>query len=340
MAVQIGRLVRDHASETMGIVVPNIEEWPSPMVAIMFLNDDLWPTAIMTASEKTFNEQYDFLEMPKKDYKVVIMADMEGITGVPNDWAAVTPAEETGGVPTEIYRQSCLAMKRDVLMAVAGARAAGAKEIIVADSHWHDTNLLDADFDVPVVRGSAAAIRAMEGAHAVMLIGWHARAGAAQACLAHTYTERIKRLSIDGQEVGELGMLARLAAAQGAPVLLVSGDKAACDEIESDIGCRTVATRSVDEEGHVSHRPPMGVWRELFGHAFTLVRNLDTADKPALPRHEPGHFEVEVHEGYDTLGDDIAKLVEVRTYEIEMGSILETYTQFQQFVERLPELTN
>ncbi|WP_426916574.1 M55 family metallopeptidase, partial [Staphylococcus arlettae] len=83
-----------------------------------------------------------------------------------NDEAAVTPAEETGGVRTPVYAAACAAMTQDVQWAIAGARAAGAQEIIVADSHWYDTNLLDEDFDDPVVRGSQAALRAMDGADA------------------------------------------------------------------------------------------------------------------------------------------------------------------------------
>ncbi|MFC7634544.1 M55 family metallopeptidase [Paraburkholderia humisilvae] len=46
-------------------------------------------------------------------------------------------------------------------------------------------------------------LRATEGADAAILVGWHAKAGTPRACLPHTYTERIKRLTIDGREVGE-----------------------------------------------------------------------------------------------------------------------------------------
>ncbi|TAM97362.1 MAG: hypothetical protein EPN45_19320, partial [Rhizobiaceae bacterium] len=183
MAVQIGSLVRDRASGTPAIVIPTIDQWSAPMVSVMFLNEDSWPASLMTSAEKTFLEHYDFLEVPKGVGRVVILADMEGATGVPNDWAAVTPAEVAGGERTEAYSSACRAMTLDVLMAVAGARAAGAREIIVADSHWNDTNLVDEDFDCVVLRGSNAAIRAMKGADAVMLVGWHARAGAVAAYL-------------------------------------------------------------------------------------------------------------------------------------------------------------
>ncbi|MFC7633318.1 M55 family metallopeptidase [Paraburkholderia humisilvae] len=305
----------------------------------MHLNENRWPTTLMTSAEKTFFEEYDFLEIPKGIGRVVIMADMEGVTGVPNKWAAVTPAEMTGGQRTEAYDAACRAMTLDVLMAVAGARAAGAREVVVADSHWNDTNLAEADFDCQVLRGSNAAIRAMLGADATMLIGWHARAGAGAACLPHTYTERIRRLSIDGQEVGEPGMLARLAAGRGVPVVMVAGDQAACDEISGDIGCLTTSTKSVDAAGVVRHRTRIEVMREIVGNAYTAIHGLALGTRPELPRHQPGQFEVEIHAGYEVDGDTEVERVAQSKYRIRTGSILDTYGAFQRFVERLPALT-
>ncbi|TAN00278.1 MAG: hypothetical protein EPN45_14700, partial [Rhizobiaceae bacterium] len=156
--------------------------------------------------------------------------------------------------------------------------------------------------------------------------------------LPHTYTERIKRLSIDGQEVGEPGMLARLAACQGTPVVMVAGDKAACDEISADIGCRTASSKSVDAEGVMRHRPRIESMREIVGSAYAAIRGMAGGAKPTLPLHQPGHFDIELHAGYEVGGDAEVERMAPDKYRIRSESILDAYGAFQRFVERLPEL--
>jgi D-aminopeptidase len=329
---QIGTLVRHKGSGVQGIVVPTWE-CREAMRSVMIFNENNYPSSTFTSFAAAFESDYDIVNRAEKAGTVVIMADMEGVTGVPNDWTAVTPAEETGGKPSTGFSASCRAMTLDVLMAVAGARAAGAARIIVADTHWHDSNLTGEDFDVEVLRGSQAAFKAMIGADAAILIGWHARAGTKSACLPHTYTERIKSLKIDGVEVGETGMLARIAASHGTPVVLVTGDRAACVEVESDLGCRTVTSKFVDEDGVVTHRNRSEVCREIVAEAYAAVSNIKTSK---LVTHTPGRFEVAVQAGYEVDGDTEVSFVGNGVYSIEMPSILETYGAFQRFVERLP----
>lgn len=334
MKIHIGALVRDRTG-LRGFVVPCTEPSFKTGVSVQLLDADNWPTSVVTTNEATFSDEWLFVEPQAKMGRVVIMADMEGITGVPNDEAAVTPAEETGGVRTPEYALACRAMTLDVQWAIAGARAAGAQEIIVADSHWYDTNLLDEDFDVPVVRGSQAALRAMEGADAAMLIGWHAKAGTPRACLPHTYTERIKRLMIDGREVGEIGMLTRLIASYGVPVVLVTGDLAAHKEVQSDgLGVKsatTVVTKRVDEQGVAEF------WyrrNEIAGCAYQALRALER--NATLASHQPGQFEVEVFPEFQVASDDEARLVDSGVYRITATGIRESYAAFQRLVERLP----
>ena len=66
--------------------------------------------------------------------KIYISADMEGIVG------SVTGEQlGPGGFEYERFRE---VMTREVLAAIQGAKAAGAVEILVADSHGNGQNLL------------------------------------------------------------------------------------------------------------------------------------------------------------------------------------------------------
>ena len=65
----------------------------------------------------------------------------------------------------------------------------------------------------------------------IMFIGQHAMAGAKDGVLAHSQSFNVKRIAINGREVGEIGQVAAIAGHFGIPVIMLAGDQAACDEI-------------------------------------------------------------------------------------------------------------
>lgn len=348
--VQPGTLLRRRADGAWGIVTPHLDGTVAPDYCTVVLPEDLSGTNVRIVPRVMMNRLWErAVVLPGGGSslgavptgRAVILADLEGITGVPNDEHAVTPAEETGGVRTPLYAAACRAMTLDVLMALAGVRAAGATDVVLADSHWYDTNLRDEDFDVPVVRGSQAALRAAQGAVAALLIGWHAQAGTPCACLPHTYTDRIARLCIDGQAMGEIGMLARLLAHHGTPVVLVCGDAAAVEELHHEgpalRTARTVVTKTVDDQGVAHHRPVDAARASIVVEAFRAIRDRANATTlPELAEHRPGRFEVTLQTGFDGLTDPEAERIGPATYRIQGTTILESYAAFQRFVDRLP----
>ena len=67
----------------------------------------------------------------------------------------------------------------------------------------------------------------------IMFIGQHAMAGAKGGILAHSQSSAtIQRITINGREVGEIGQVAAITGRLGIPVIMLSGDQAACDEIK------------------------------------------------------------------------------------------------------------
>jgi D-amino peptidase len=168
--------------------------------------------------------------------KILISADMEGITGVV-DWT------QTDSSHPEYARFRKL-MTLDVGAAAAGAFAGGADEVVVTDAHGDGLNILLEELD-PHVRincGLASPCSMVEGIAAgdvdgVFFVGYHGRAGSLNAVLAHTWSSgRIYNVWLNDALVGEFGLNAALAGHYGTPVLMVTGDQTACAQTVDLLG--------------------------------------------------------------------------------------------------------
>src|SRR5512146_457056 len=119
--------------------------------------------------------------------KILISADMEGITGV-TTWDHVTPGH------AEDSRCRRL-MTGDVNAAVRGAFSAGADEVVVSDGHWNGSNILIEELDprASLNSGAPSPMSMMqgidEGISGVLFIGYHARQGSHPAVLDHTWSD-------------------------------------------------------------------------------------------------------------------------------------------------------
>ncbi|MFM8321410.1 MAG: M55 family metallopeptidase [Chloroflexota bacterium] len=166
--------------------------------------------------------------------KVLIAADMEGITGVVS-WDQVNPAHPE-------YARFRRLMTQDVNAAVRGAFDGGADEVVVTDGHNNGRNILIEELDrrARLNSGSPSPLSMVQGvdrADALMFIGYHARIGAENAILEHTWSdERVYHLHLNGQRVGEIGLNAAVAGQFGVPLILISGDQTACAEARALLG--------------------------------------------------------------------------------------------------------
>jgi len=165
---------------------------------------------------------------PAATKKVYISVDLEGISGV--------SAENMVSAAGAEYDRGRKLMAADTNAAIRGARAAGAGEIVVNDSHGSHANLRIEDLDqgVRLITNSFKRYGMMEGLDAsfdaVLFIGYHAKAGSTRGFFAHTGDSNVKDLEIDGRSVGESGMNAVLAAWYGVPVVLITGDDVAVEQ--------------------------------------------------------------------------------------------------------------
>jgi D-amino peptidase len=167
--------------------------------------------------------------------KVYISADMEGIAGV-------VTGEQLGPQGFE-YARFREFMTNEVLAAIEGARAAGATEILVGDSHGNGQNLLIEKFpkDVQIVRAWPRPLVMMEGIDstfaAVLFVGYHAGTTNSEGVRAHTMSSAtLADLRLNGVSVPEAGLNAAIAGHFGVPVALITGDEAAVKEARALLG--------------------------------------------------------------------------------------------------------
>ena len=167
--------------------------------------------------------------------KLYISADMEGVVG------AVT-GDQLGPSGFE-YGRFREFMTREVLAVIRGARAEGVTEFVISDSHGNGENLLLELLpdDVTVVRSWPRPLGMMEGIdatfHAVVFVGYHAGTTNPRGVRAHSFSSaRLADVRLNGQSVPEGGFNAAIAGHFGVPVILVTGDDAAVEEVRRVVG--------------------------------------------------------------------------------------------------------
>jgi len=172
--------------------------------------------------------------------KIYMMTDMEGASGVTQE--AQTFVEQ------DRYPEGRLALTRDVNAAVTGARQASAEEILVCDGHGvHSAYnfiyeqlvsgaryVLGAPWDSYEARLDAS-FDAMFG------IAMHAMVGTVDGVLDHTMSSRTQvSVHLNDVLVGEIGICAAIAGHFDVPVTLITGDEAACREVQELLGSAVV----------------------------------------------------------------------------------------------------
>ncbi|WP_408991690.1 M55 family metallopeptidase [Streptomyces sp. 1268] len=186
--------------------------------------------------------------------KALISVDMEGISGIVH-------SSETNPERYDYQRG------RELMTAEANAVIAGVldaeptADVLVADAHGTFRNLLPEQLDrrARLVRGKPRGLNMLAGldeeTDAALFVGYHVRAGEGPGVLAHTMNGEIldvrvavhapgEDVTTTGRSLGETGLNAAMAGHFGVPVVLLSGDDAACAEMADLVpGTVTVAVK-------------------------------------------------------------------------------------------------
>ncbi|KQX28250.1 aminopeptidase [Streptomyces sp. Root63] len=164
--------------------------------------------------------------------KLLISVDMEGVSGIVH-------SSETNPERYD-YQRGRELMTADANAVIAGVLDADpTAEVLVADAHGTFRNLLPEQLDrrARLVRGKPRSLNMLAGldeeTDAALFVGYHVRAGEGPGVLAHTMNGEILDVRVAGRSLGEIGLNAAMAGHLGVPVVLLSGDDAACAEMNA-----------------------------------------------------------------------------------------------------------
>jgi D-amino peptidase len=211
--------------------------------------------------------------------RVHVISDMEGVSGI------VKGPQTTGGAP--LYEEGRRLYTEEINAAVRGAKAAGATEIVVMDCHGAGKEfsfnslvpeLLDPACEWVVQDEWTEYTEFLEeGCDAALLVGMHAMAGTRRGGMNHTVSGMdYFNLWFNGTRVGETGIHAALCGTWGCPVLLVTGDDAACAEGTALLGdgLTTVAVKRGIGANSARQIPPVRARELIEAGARTALSDL------------------------------------------------------------------
>ena len=157
---------------------------------------------------------------------VFLITDAEGVAGVCRQ-------DQTDPKDTEMRQL----LTGEINAAVTGFYEGGADEVIVWDGHDGSQTLsaLTIHPNARLLMGKLPATMTFEQHYAAIgFVGQHARANRKGGIMAHSFSSLgIQNMLMNGQPVGEIEMQSAVAGAYGTPVIFLSGDQAAADDLHA-----------------------------------------------------------------------------------------------------------
>lgn len=247
--------------------------------------------------------------------RVLIMTDMEGISGV-MVWDQV-------GVGEVRYEEGRRLYTEDVNAAVRGAAAAGATQIVVREFHgglepYHLNHLIPEllDENCEWIAHHYASPREMMQENrfdACVIVGAHAMAGTPDGVLAHTITGGWNYVKINGEPVGEVAVFGYMLGYYGIPVVAVTGDTAVCEETTRMFGdsIKTIAVKKGLSQNSAQIIAPLRA-RKLIEQGVQAALE-DYAMVSPLKPPSPVRIEIEVKQdgGENAMARQMAQLPNV-----------------------------
>ncbi len=162
--------------------------------------------------------------------KVFMITDMEGVDGIFDSELQCNPYHSPR------FEESRKLLTGEVNAAVDGLLEGGVTEVVVWDGHDASRTLSVVDIHpkARLLTGEpiSPTLELDASYNAVIFIGQHALAGAEKGILSHSYSSRgIQNIWVNNKPTGEIGARTILAGSFGFPVIMLSGDTAACKEL-------------------------------------------------------------------------------------------------------------
>ncbi len=161
-----------------------------------------------------------------QEKRIFVITDAEGVAGVCRQ-------DQTDPKDSEMRQL----LTGEINAAVQGFFDGGATEVFVWDGHDGSQTLsaLTMDPRAKLVMGDLSSTMLLErGFAAVAFIGQHPRANSAHGVMAHSYSSLgIQNILMNGKPVGEIETRTALAGWFHVPVIFLSGDQAAAEQLHA-----------------------------------------------------------------------------------------------------------
>ncbi|MGD8396533.1 MAG: M55 family metallopeptidase [Candidatus Eiseniibacteriota bacterium] len=226
--------------------------------------------------------------------KIFVSADIEGVTGIAH-WDEATESKPD-------YAPFREQMTAEVRAACEAAVAAGATEILVKDAHGTGRNIVAAALPecARLSRGWSGhpfcMMDELDASYdAVLMVGYHARAGSGGSPMAHTMSGSVVSVfRLNGAPVAEFELNAMTAQSVDVPVVFVAGDASVCEQARRHAAAiETVATQHGHGRSTVSRHPAVscrliaeGVERALRGDPARCLAPLPERFEVEIEYHE------------------------------------------------------
>lgn len=256
--------------------------------------------------------------------RVYILTDIEGAAGV----ASFTNDTYEDG---RFYLKARSLLTQEVNAAVDGALEAGATEVVVWDGHGPgavNPEELHEEAKLLHGRGSPPKLLLDRGFDAMMFVGQHSMNNVPDGNLAHTYSSRdIDEMRLNAVPIGEFGLRTYLAGFYGIPVVMLTGDEAACREARALVpNIVTVAVKEgITREIALSVSPAKARALIRAGAVEALKRRAQIAPVPPPP--PPYRLEIRYlrAESADRHAKSGARRVDLTTVAIESDNFVDIY---------------
>jgi D-amino peptidase len=222
--------------------------------------------------------------------KFAIRSDMEGLSGVVT-WDEVIP-----GRPP--YEKSLVGLQQEINALAGGLLEAGADAVEIYDEHYYGLNIDPGHLSagVSVVRGKPPYRPDWPGGldasfSGMVLQGYHAMAGVADAILPHTYEPEIEAIWINGTLVGETGVETAIAGEAGVPLVLFLGDAHGAAEARAlvpEVECVVVKEGMGEQKGRCL------AWPDVAAAVAAATRRVVQNPRPIRPFVFPAPIEFRV----------------------------------------------
>lgn len=263
--------------------------------------------------------------LAQRQQSVLMITDAEGVAGVCRQ-------DQTDPKNTEMQRL----LTGEINAAVEGFLAGGATEVVVWDGHDGSQTLsaLTVHPKAKLIMGALGVTMTMErGYSAIAFVGQHARANRRGGIMAHSYSSLgIQNMLMNGKPVGEIETRAALAGWYNVPVILLTGDKAAAEDLQAIV---PNAEMAIVKEGFSNYAcltmTAEGAQKLIREKAEKAMRRIGEIKPYRL--EGPVTFELE-YTSRNALGIDAgllpgAEMVDARTVRYRGKDFMEAWTRYR-----------